>query len=175
MTDIFYILLVLTPFVLIILSGVFFQRAKSRQGVKYELQHHLDPFFDIFGVCMLVNVIMVNLPDEHTSSIGYWFLSFIVSAIVTGIYEGIVRGICKKIWPLDASATYTTVKVKRGLKALAYIFGIVVILGFEVTLGITLFLSENNDTTEIVLSIFLMIFFVVGAIFDVRSLLKLYR
>ena len=175
MTHATKITLVFIPFLFLMLSRLYFQREKSIRGRVYDIQKPVDLILNVLAFSWLANVVLCFFPQGADSGFAYWMLAFAISMVVTVVFVGIVGGMSRRLWPDDPTQNYVRIRISRGMKTVAYALSSVVMAAFAVTFAVLIINDDMRDSGDTVIAIALIALFACSAIYNLRSLVRLYR
>lgn len=167
--------LVFIPFLFLMLSRLYFQREKSIRGRVYDIQKPVDLILNVLAISWLANVVPCFFPQGTDSGFAYWMLAFAISMVATVVFVGIVGGMSRRLWPDDRTQKYVRIRISRGMKTVAYALTSVVMAAFAVTFAALIINDDMRDSGDTVIAIALIALFAGSAIYNLRSLIRLYR
>ena len=175
MTHATEITLVFIPFLLLMLSRLYFQREKSIRCRVYDIQKPVDLILNVLAISWLANVVPCFFPQGTDFGFAYWILAFAISMVATVVFVGIVGGMSRRLWPDDPTQDYVRIRISRGMKTVAYALTSVVMAAFAVTFAALIINDDMRDSGDTVIAIALIALFAGSAIYNLRSLVRLYR
>lgn len=167
--------LVFIPFLLLMLSRLYFQREKSIRCRVYDIQKPVDLILNVLAISWLANVVLCFFPQGTDFGFAYWILAFTISMVVTVVFVGIVGSMSRRLWPDDPTQDYVRIMISRGMKTVAYALSSVVMAAFGVTFAALIINDDMRDSGDTVIAIALIALFAGSAIYNLRSLVRLYR
>ena len=171
MTHTTEITLVFIPFLFLMLSRLYFQREKSIRCRVYDIQKPVDLILNVLAISWLANVVPCFFPQGTDFGFAYWILAFAISMVVTVV----VGGMSRRLWPDDPTQDYVRIRISRGMKTVAYALSSVVMAAFAVTFAALIINDDMRDSGDTVIAIALIALFAGSAIYNLRSLIRLYR
>ena len=175
MTHATEITLVFIPFLFLMLSRLYFQREKSIRGRVYDIQKPVDLILNVLAISWLANEVSCFFPQGTDFGFAYWILAFAISMVVTVVFVGIVGGMSRRLWPDAPTQNYVRIRISRGMKTVAYALTSVVMAAFAVTFAALIINDDMRDSGDTVIAIALIALFAASAIYNLRSLIRLYR